>query len=287
MKKYFNARVLAQGAFILLALVFVIIYTLGFTFDWTKLREPGFWVEVAVRLGATMAIYNAMFSIDSSTRRLATSGRYYEVLATNRIRVDRIYRENLFGALDEAVKAENEERKKRAVNRILRRVSSRLSYEDVIDQPPEKLDEICKAYLLTDKQKAKLKKTLRKIYSGGVKYEAITADDLLIDKEHDKDRRESLKVDLGTFVLKQNIIKAVMFVLTTIAMSAISRAETNLDLVYVIISNAVLVGGACASAIAMSYNYLKLRTSVFERRNIFLSKRLGLTDELRPVRVQE
>lgn len=287
MKKYFNARVLAQGAFILLALVFVIIYTLGFTFDWTKLREPGFWVEVAVRLGATMAIYNAMFSIDSSTRRLATSGRYYEVLATNRIRVDRIYRENLFGALDEAVKAENEERKKRAVNRVLRRVSSRLSYEDVIDQPAEKLDEICKAYLLTDKQKAKLKKTLRKIYSGGVKYEAITADDLLIDKEHDKDRRESLKVDLGAFVLKQNIIKAVMFVLTTIAMSAISRAETNLDLVYVIISNAVLVGGACASAIAMSYNYLKLRTSVFERRNIFLSKRLGLTDELRPVRVQE
>lgn len=281
MKKYFNARVLAQGAFILLALVFVIIYTLGFTFDWTKLREPGFWVEVAVRLGATMAIYNAMFSIDSSTRRLATSGRYYEVLATNRIRVDRIYRENLFGALDEAVKAENEERKKRAVNRVLRRVSSRLSYEDVIDQPAEKLDEICKAYLLTDKQKAKLKKTLRKIYSGGVKYEAITADDLLIDKEHDKDRRESLKVDLGAFVLKQNIIKAVMFVLTTIAMSAISRAETNLDLVYVIISNAVLVGGACASAIAMSYNYLKLRTSVFERRNIFLSKRLGLTDEFK------
>lgn len=281
MKKYFNARVLAQGAFILLALVFVIIYTLGFTFDWTKLREPGFWVEVAVRLGATMAIYNAMFSIDSSTRRLATSGRYYEVLATNRIRVDRIYRENLFGALDEAVKAENEERKKRAVNRVLRRVSSRLSYEDVIDQPAEKLDEICRAYLLTDKQKAKLKKTLRKIYSGGVKYEAITADDLLIDKEHDKDRRESLKVDLGAFVLKQNIIKAVMFVLTTIAMSAISRAETNLDLVYVIISNAVLVGGACASAIAMSYNYLKLRTSVFERRNIFLSKRLGLTDEFK------
>lgn len=281
MKKYFNARVLAQGAFILLALVFVIIYTLGFTFDWTKLREPGFWVEVAVRLGATMAIYNAMFSIDSSTRRLATSGRYYEVLATNRIRVDRIYRENLFEALDEAVKAENEDRKHRAINRVLRRVSSRLSYEDVIDQPAEKLDEICKAYLLTDKQKAKLKKTLRKIYSGGVKYEAITADDLLIDKENDKDRRESLKVNLTAFVVKQNILKAFMFVGSTVAMTAISRAETNLDLAYVIISNIVLVLGACISAIAMSYQYIRLRTSVFERRNIFLSKRLGLTDEFK------
>lgn len=128
----------------------------------------------------------------------------------------------------------------------------------------------------TDKAMKKLLKVVEKVINGAVKYERVEIDDILLDKDEKGDKTPSMTFNAGGYLLKQNIIKAITFMLTTILMSVISFTESDTSIWQALLKNSTLLLGAIVSAITLSYNYIKLRTIAFEQRNDFMLSRMGI-----------
>jgi len=276
--KFLNFRTIAQLLFVAVAFVLAVAITMGFEFEVEALKDIGFWIEVSIKLAATLIIYNTVFGIDNNARRQIEDSKYYVTMATNRLRVGEIYRGKLFEELDKAIAAENKEKYEQECNQMLRKVSRRVSYADVDWEAPD-TDGIAAKLLLSARATKKLRKAITKIANGIVEYPAVEPDDILLDKDGIKDLPSSIVFDVKKFILKQNAIKALMFLLSTIAVTIVSFSVAKMDLWQAVLTNSALLLGAIVSGISFSYNYIRTRASVFEQRNRFLERRMGLTVE--------
>jgi hypothetical protein len=267
---------------------------MGFDFKPEKLKDTSFRVLVGVRLAVTLITYNIVFGIDNRNRRTAEDTKYYVTLATNKLKVDAIYNEKKFPELDKAVDDENGESYQKACNEKLHKITSRLSYQDVKDcADMEKLyterlisnkkDSWFKKFLrklfFIKTQREKIDKAVEKIRNGKVRYEEITADDILIDKDSKRDSKQSLKFDFGKFLFWQNVYKIFTFMASTVIMTIIDPNKSTADIWVIILLSLSLMSGAVVSAIMLSYTYVKIRTGVFDRRNKFLLRRMDIRAE--------
>ena len=282
---FFNSRTLIQFALLIVAFVFVAMLSTGFELRW-DLITWSFALLVAVRLAFTLVTYNIVFSIDNLNRRQLKDTKYFVTIATNKKKIDFIYRNKLFNELDNAVKTENKEKFIKSCNNMIRSVSSRLSYDDicVYDEETKKytypnIDTICNEYNLSKKKKKQLKKIIEKVTDGDVAFEEIDTDDILLDKDDKGDKAPTLKFNFKAFLFKQNIIKAFTFLISTIAMTVMNYTGGMTNFWVELSKNATLLLGGASSAIMLSYNYVKNRTSVFEQKNNFLEKRMGIMEE--------
>lgn len=282
--RFLNFRTIAQLLFVAVAFVLAIAITMGFRFDVAALKDVGFWVEVSIKLAATLIIYNTVFGIDNNARRQIEDSKYYVTLATNRLRVREIYRAKLFGELDKAIDAENKEKHEQKCNQMLRCVSRRVSYGDIDWENPD-IEALSKKLLLSPRVANKLKKVITRIANGAVTYPTVEPDDILVDKDGVKDSPPSIVFDVKKFVLKQNLFKSLSFLLSTMAMTIVSFSATKMDFWAAVLTNSILLLGAVVSGISFSFNYIKTRTEIFEQRNRFIERRMGITVEyVAPIR---
>ena len=183
---------------------------------------------------------------------------------------------------DCAEEAENDERYRATCTNLINKVCLRLRYEDL---PAEKADlnkwlaDTKERLYLGDRDLKKVKKVVLKILNGKVQYEKLTADDILDMLGEANVHSDAITFQSAVIVRRQNFIKALTFLAGVVAMTVFRYYPTWTDFIFDVIFNATLLVGATYSAILNSKSFLRRKTSVVENQNIFLSKRMGLTDE--------
>lgn len=281
---FFNAQTLIQFALLIVAFILVAMLSTGFKLDWDKIDEA-FAILVAIRLAFTIVTYNVVFSIDNINRRKVQDTNYYVTLATNKKKIEVIYKNKLFNELDTAIKEENKERFIKTCNNLIRSVSSRLSYDDICTINEEgktvfkDVDTLLKYYSLSENKAKQLKIVLTKITDGDVKFEEIEADDILIDRDEKGDKTATMKFNYKAFLFKKNIVKAVTFFATSIVMTIMQFTGGMANFWVELFKNLTLLLGGAVSAVMLSYTYVKIRTGVFDQKNKFLEKRMGIMDK--------
>lgn len=183
---------------------------------------------------------------------------------------------------DCAEEVENDERYRATCTNLINKVCLRLRYEDL---PAEKADlnkwlaDTKERLYLGDRDLKRVKKVVLKILNGKVRYEKLTADDILDMLGEANVHSDAITFQSAVIVRHQNFIKALTFLAGVVAMTVFRYYPTWTDFLFDIIINATLLVGATYSAILNSKSFLRRKTAVVENQNIFLSKRMGLTDE--------
>jgi hypothetical protein len=266
-----------------LLLVFVagilaILVSTGLGFRLEKLIDPDFWLGVGIKLICIMLIYNAVYGLVCDFLRQLDNTKYYVTLATNRMRVDEIYVKKMFDALDLAIKDENKEKNVAACNAVLRKVTTRLSYDD-IDLERFDIDGLKRKYLLNRWQAWRLKRAILKIANGKVKSDVMNADHILKDKDGEKDKTISASYDMRRWAAIKQLMKVIQIIVSTVVFTAVLFGQGDMSFLEAAITNGLLLLNAVVSGISFAYSFIKTRTAVFEQKNRFLQRRMGITVE--------
>ena len=276
--KLISVQTILQFIFLVVAFVLVAALSTGFEFVWDEIFTWAFLTLCAVRLAFTLITYNIVFGIDNKSRRRVADSSYVKTMQAFKRRIDIIYKDSRVEELVVAVKEENKERKANAENKAIRKVTSRLSWDDIkaIIESKEDINDLLQKYGISEKAKRKLLNAIQKILDGKIKCEVLEVDDILIDNDEARDGELSMKFNAKAYILKQNLVKALLFLASTVIMTAISFTGGMANFWVELAKNATLLMSGAVSAILFSYNYIKRRTAVFEQKNRFLQRRMGI-----------
>lgn len=269
-------------AFVLLAFVLLVLLSAGIRLEFDRLADGEYWANIVIRLAIMLLLYNVIFVFDLQKRKAEQGTAHYLAVGTKQLRVNRIKRENMFDRLGEAVEAENDERYRATCTNLINKVCLRLRYEDL---PAEKADlnkwlaDTKERLYLGDRDLKRVRKVVLKILNGKVRYEKLTADDILDMLGEANVHSDAITFQSAVIVRRQNFIKALTFLAGVVAMTVFRYYPTWTDFIFDVIVNATLLVGATYSAIINSKSFLKRKTTVVENQNIFLARRMGLTDE--------
>lgn len=286
--KYLNFNSILRLIFVLVSFLIVVYASMGLEFSFDKLIDLNFWFVCVVKLFVVLAIHNTISGTFSGILRGNEDSKYFVTLATNRLRVDEVYKQNDFSKLDKAIREENDDEYKSACNSALRNVTTRMSYSDLDLEglSKEKIKDTCEKYMLNWWQSFWLKRAILKIAKGKIKYDVLVPDHILKDKDSERDKPISAAFNMSRFIVKQNRNKVITFVVSTVAMTIVSFGQTDMTIWQALLTNSILLLSSVISGVTMATSYIKTRTLVFEQRNRFLARRMGINIEYLPTKKQ-
>lgn len=278
MKNIFET--ILQLVFCIAAFILSLLITLGVTVDFTRISSGAYWIEVAAGAVLMLVIYNLIYIMDQKNRAKDTKSRYYVAFQTNRLRMNKIHSEKLYDKLEEAVREENEQRYASKCTKLIHRATTRLCYDDLkaLDGL-EALEEKADKFLLPKKAKKRLRRIYKRICGGKVKIKQVNIDGLLKDKEITLVEPDLLDYSDTEMEGWRNVKKVLMFVFTSVASAVFSFAFNSLPFWQAFIKNVTLFFGAAVSGFSSSRAKTNFKTSIYENRNTFFERRLGITDK--------
>lgn len=218
----------ANLIFALLALIFVIIVSLGVGLDFSQLKTAAFWLEVFIKWVLTMVIFNIVAEYDSTQRAHNKKGRFYLAFATLSIRIKLIHRGKRYDELTAALQKKNDDRLKELWTKRIHKACTHLCYDDIFlnSMPAE---ELAQKVRLTNKRKIKrLAKLCDQIRSGAefkyfrlFPYKPIKEEYFLKDNELSKISTDEFAYSHGKATFQRNISKSFSFLLVSIITAVI------------------------------------------------------------------
>lgn len=262
------------------AFVVSLLITLGISSDFTRVSTAAYWIEVAAGAGLMLVIYNMIYIMDQNNRARNTRSRYYVAFQTNRLRMNFIQENKLYEQLEQAVKDENEERYIKKCTKLIHRITSRTSYEDIKNcNGIEEVNKLSEKLLLKKRGKKKLARLYTKITSGKIKIKEIKTDNLLRDKEITSTEPEQLDYSDAALETKRNIQKVLSFILFSVISAVFTFSLTSVPFWQAFVKNVTMFFGAAISGFASSRGKTNFKTSIYENRNTFFERRLGITEK--------
>ena len=262
------------------AFVVSLLITLGISSDFTRVSTAAYWIEVAAGAGLMLVIYNMIYIMDQNNRARNTRSRYYVAFQTNRLRMNFIQENKLYEQLEQAVKDENEERYIKKCTKLIHRITSRTSYEDIKNcNGIEEVNNLSEKLLLKKRGKKKLARLYTKITSGKIKIKEIKTDNLLRDKEITSTEPEQLDYSDAALETKRNIQKVLSFILFSVISAVFTFSLTSVPFWQAFVKNVTMFFGAAISGFASSRGKTNFKTSIYENRNTFFERRLGITEK--------
>lgn len=268
---------LSQIIFLLVFTIFAILVSLGISQDFSVLATTEFWVQIASQLVLTMTIFNIVHGMDLRNRMHNEDSRFFKAFATFRLRVKEIDTQKLYDKLDIAVEEKNKERLIKKCNDKLHRLCTRVNYEDVITQEP--VDYLINKFKVFEKMEKKFKKLVEKIRTGQIRVVPVKAEVFLQDKEVIFNKDEVYDYSEVAHLLKRNTIKAVTFLVCSIILATITFSLVSPNFWTALVTNFTLFLGATISGFYTASTEIKIKTGLYETRNLFLRKYLDLSIE--------
>lgn len=273
-------QTIVQFAFCIVMFVFTFLVTLGIRADFSILETTEYWIQVAISTVLMIFVYNMIYIMDQKNRSANKNSRFFIAFQTVKIRTDFISSNHLYEKLEQAVKDENASRYKNACNVKLQKLTSRFGYDEIIGLNEEEFLPFLEKYLIRKKSAKRLCKLFKKIKEGKIKIRSLQAENLMQDKELGKaNNPEILDYSDKQYEAKRNIFKIASFIGTSIIMSVISFVFTYMNFWQALLTNAVLFFGSAISGFYSSVAKTNFKTSVYENRNAFFERRLGITEK--------
>lgn len=207
-------------------------------------------------------------------RKHDDTGRFFKAYATNRLRRDEISSINLHDELEVAVEKKNQEILIAKCNNKLHKISTRIKYEDVMDD--KTLEELKITFRISKKQFSKFDRLVVKIRQGRIRAKKINPDIFKQDKELVFESTEVYDYNKTAYALKQNLRKMSVYTVITVIMATISFSFVSADFWTAFITNITLFLSGAISGFTCANKDVSIRTAVYENRNAFLEQYLGL-----------
>jgi hypothetical protein len=257
----------------------VILVSLGIKQDFSAIKTTEFWTEVGVRLTITIVLFNIIYYIDIRNRTHDTDSRFFRAYATNRLRVKVIEDEDRYKELDEAVETERQELLEQKCDILLHRYCTRLSYVKIMND--KSIEELFEEHKVTNKKKKreKLYKLVEDIRAGEITIKPINPQLFLRDKElvHVPDSSYDYSETLAS--LWRNAEKILWFVICSVFIATLTFSLTTVDFWTTFVSNFTLFLSAVVSAFMSASKDVKRKTAIYEKRNLFIKRRLNISVE--------
>ena len=271
---------LLQLLLVLAAFVLSCLISLGTTYDLSQISTVGFWLESASSAVIMLITYNLVYSMDQNNRARNVKSRYYLAFQTNKIRMNRIHSEKLYDELDRAIKEENKERYINKCNSLIHNITARIAYDDLMNCEDSKaVNILADKYLLNDKQKKKLQRLYLHIRSGKIKIKEVVAERLLQDKELTNIEIDLLDYSEKSVEIKRNVKKIISFVIITMFFSIIDPGLGTVPFWKAFVKNITMFSSSSVSGFISSRGKTNFKTRIYENRNAFFERRLGLSDK--------
>ncbi len=269
-----------QFVFCIVMFVFTFLVTLGIRADFSILETTEYWIQVSISTVLMIFVYNMIYIIDQRNRSANKNSRFYIAFQTVKLRTDQISKNHLYEKLEQAVQDENEARYKNACNAKLQKLTSRFGYDEIIGLNEEEFMPFLEKYLIREKSTKRFCKLFKKIKEGKIKIRTLQAENLMQDKELGKaNSPEMLDYSDKQYETKRNIFKIVSFIGTSVIMSVISFVFTYMNFWQAFLTNTVLFFGSAISGFYSSIAKTNFKTNIYENRNTFFERRLGITDK--------
>ncbi|MEG2116299.1 MAG: hypothetical protein RRZ69_01290 [Clostridia bacterium] len=267
-------KTVIQLMFLVVAMVFVVMITLGIEFDLTRLKDTRFWVECVCKLIVSLLVFNVVFEIDCQNRRLDDSSRYYAIKLKYRDFIDRLYSEKKYGTFEVALLAKNEKYREETFNKYLHhKGSSRLQMSDFKDiKNIDEVQKICETKLLNAKTTNKVKKVMVKILNGDIKVHEVTVDEILLDKVGTSMNEDGMRFNTHKFKVMQNTTKVWTYLASAIGFTIIQITSIYTGFVNAILTNGFLIMSATVSAMLNSKKFIQLLTNKYDDITRFFQK---------------
>lgn len=275
--------------------IFIFVFYLMFcTYDW---RDSSFNLEVLktpkVYITGTLLSYICTFIYNFIQERVMAYNKAYhpnapaqfrlwKTLKTNELRCAHAY--TVTEVVEEAVLRKNEKNKIAECNRILHEVNTSMDFKEIdfkalSEDYQKEVERLEKKFCIHSKKlKKKFEKVLQKIAIGKVKYEQITAEDVLVNGFADDQRVKSLKNRTNTIKTFKVVFHAVSQIFMFIAMSVVFLDlvftwNTEIIITYLFYLLFAIVGGGSYGASMVNYT-----TTLYTQRNNFFVEYCGIAD---------
>lgn len=261
----------------LTAFMFVVIMliSLGIELDFSKLYKVSFWITVGTQLAFVMIVFNMVATSHSRTKSKNKNSRFYSAYATNMLRIKDIEDNKRYDDLTEAVNKENEELYKQKCNDKIHAITSRLGYNEIVENI-DNMNHLCEKYRITGRSAKRLKKVACKVISGSYHFPRIKDKMFLKDKELSSSNKSMIAFNVAGDKFKGNTWRTITFLSITILINVIGYKYNSVDFWTWVITNLTLVISAIVSGFYEGHREIQLRTAMYEERNAFLQKHLDL-----------
>jgi hypothetical protein len=274
-KKNEILETLIKLAFIALLFVVVMLVSLGVELDFTRLADVDYWVQVSLKLVFTMIVFNMVCTSHVRTKSRNENSRFFLAYATNNMKIKEIQNNDLYDALTDAVKLENEDLYIKKCTSKLRNVSMRLTYEEVLENI-DNLPELANKYKIVGKHYKKLEKVAYKVVSG--KYHIKEVKDTMFLRDNELNYKDDSLITFSVVKDKVggNISKVIIFMVVSMFLQILIYQFYMPDFWTWFITNLTLFIGAVVSGFFEANREIRLKTAMYEERNAFLKRRLNI-----------
>ena len=232
--------------------------------------------------------YLSLFFNNLSKNELS---RYYIIVASKQLKIDRIYKDKRHDDLKQAVERQNEKDLLALREYKLKSVCERLSYGDIESIDKSTLKEGVKVfavkYTLGFFAVWRLKRVIRRILSGKVKIDRLTEKDILTNREFEKIRKNRLKPYVKKRTVKRNIKKSISFIIITVVFAIVAFAKADASIVATIVKKLSLFLSAAGSGLTAAAFESKFIADVYDEQNKFIVQNLDITDKYEPELVND
>ena len=270
-KKNEILETLSKIALIMLFFVLLMFLSLGIDLDFSRLLEPKYWASIGAQLFFVMVTFNTVATSHSRTRARNIKGRFYIAYQTNRLRVREIEDNRLYDALSEAVENANKELYKQKCLSKIHKVSTKIGYQDIIDNY-DSFDEYLEKCKIKGRSAKKLKVIAEKVVAGKYHYRKIKDNMFLCDKELNKTEENLITFSVVKNKFFGNSIKVVAYLFFSTLTQILVYRFVMVNFWSWFISNITLFVGAIVSGFQEANREIRLLTAMYEERNSFLKR---------------
>lgn len=247
-------------------------------FDFSDLTKAKYWAEMLMTTFAGTLVFSyCYFAFIASERK--KKGTSYDIVAVEHYRYQKIVREqHLREELIPAVKKENERRRNDAMEEVFFKYgfnSEHVDYLKTLNQKElaSKLKKLASVRKLNPFQTMRFKKEMQRALNGCVKFNRITIDELLSDKEAEKEIKEDNEMsenpNYHSIVIIKKTVKTSLFsmIITGLALKSIF----DKGWLEILIKNASVIFSNMLAASMSAKKYINYRRAILYNRNMFFS----------------
>lgn len=284
-KLHVNWRSVLGYLFIAVAIALVSIAS-SLTYNPEEILTPRFWLIVGLKTLVSVLTFNLIyFNLMVSKKADPLSGLGLTFAEYGKF-VTAVYNQKAYGKVQDAIETGNRQRFKEEATAMLQKISVALDFDKINGKTNIELQAIIKKtvedFQLTKREAIRLRKAVKKVINGKVKYSALDYNEIMLNNDTDKTRHPKMAVNEKSDLA----VKNVNIILSSMIMSALftifALQKLNAQLLYEIVANATTIAFAIFNANMFSIQEANKLKNAFQARKDFLCKIVDINHPVQP-----
>lgn len=269
--RYVNWRTLVNACLVIFASLVIAIIIAGSEFV-NQISNLNFWLELLANVIIVVVVFNtikpsAIISELKTLTHLEYKERYIGL--TDFVKINFLQEK-----IEQAVKEENELKHEKALQSLLDTITYNLSVDEVKSITRAKIKQFAKDRQLSTLQRIRLKRAIRKVKNGKVKYDKITAHKILnyANLELHTNKDDELDYNKVKENLSENFKKIISYAFAFVLLQSFLWDGLSPQFWATILMQATLILKSAWSAVSYARKRVSKVNNILNNRSDFISR---------------